>query len=123
MRQIHYQGEGTDAYPEWGMKHGWMERTPNGTLMLSFPNQNSTVMEIVDRFGERIYPDPEGTAKAQERIDSRLANLKAGYYTTGRKLDGRENISAALTDECAHGLERSICTICAIDDITDFFVA
>ena len=72
------KAEGTDAYPEWNMEHGIMYRTPNNTLMLCLPGENALVLEIIDRFDNRIYPDPEGTAAVQKRINDQL-DQEMGY--------------------------------------------
>lgn len=75
-------GDGSDTYPEWDMKHGWMERTDNGSLLLCDDVGNAVVLEIVDRFGQQIYPDPVATAMSQAQIDDRLK-----HYKTRRLLD------------------------------------
>ena len=110
-------GEGTDTCPEWGRSHGWMSRTDNGTLMLHRFNKDPIVLEIVDRFGQKIYPDPVATDELQAKINDRL-----GHYRTKRKLDDPHNHStytsgeASVQSTCRHGVPADICTYASCVD-------
>jgi hypothetical protein len=88
-----------------------MERTPNGTLMLWLPGHDWIVLEVVDRYGQRIYPNPVATDTSQARIDDRLK-----HYSTKRAIDGAAWLQAydrLLGRWCEHGVSASICTICS----------
>ena len=97
-------GEGTDTYPEWDMQHGWIERTPNNTLMYFIDGANPIVLEIVDRLDRKIYPDPVGTDVAhQARIDKQVSEHRddAAHYARGTSQPG--------TCECGSGVPAIVC--------------
>lgn len=91
----------------------YTERTANRTILLISDNlfdgpEDCIVLQIEDRFGQKIHPDTEETERNQAWIDDRLK-----HYKSRRKLDRQEPI-------CPHGLGYSVCTICPDEGRHDY---
>ncbi|KKN64502.1 hypothetical protein LCGC14_0491150 [marine sediment metagenome] len=92
----------------------YIERTPNLTLLLTAvldfgdgPFEDCIVIQVEDRLGQIITPDPEATEEMQQRIDDRLQ-----HYSTKRRLDNDIHVLPLQSGDCTHGLPKFVCTIC-----------
>jgi len=109
------EGIGRIARQKMPMPKGLIERTNQRTLLLiaaldwldgDKPFTDVVVIQIEDRFGQIVTPNPRATDEMQQRIDDRL-----GHYKTKRSLSPHENTPHFLR-QCEHGLTYSACTIC-----------